>query len=216
MMFPKSSFQVDDALSYFPRSSITVVDKNQIIYGVNSPPPALYLVVDGQVKISRVKEDSEFAIKLCQPEEFFGFGVFSHRGGEQAEATRATRLMHWPTPMLEDLLERQPHLAVVLVQEMTSRYFELGNRLFSLAHEPVAKRVATTLLSLTGTNDDQRVEFSGSTRLPHMPHKLLAQYVGTSREIITHTLNRFRRNGLIDYSRQEMVINRAALTNYLE
>jgi hypothetical protein len=47
-------------------------------------------------------------------------------------------------------------------------------------------------------------------------HKLLAQYVGTSREAITLFMNRFRRVGYLDYSRKgNIVIHRDALAKWL-
>jgi CRP/FNR family transcriptional regulator, cyclic AMP receptor protein len=39
-----------------------------------------------------------------------------------------------------------------------------------------------------------------------LTHEMLSQYVGTSREIITHHMTQFRRLGYLRYSRKEVVI----------
>jgi hypothetical protein len=39
-------------------------------------------------------------------------------------------------------------------------------------------------------------------------HELLSQYVGTSREIVTHYMNQFRRQGYLRYSRKRLSTSR--------
>jgi CRP/FNR family transcriptional regulator, cyclic AMP receptor protein len=44
-----------------------------------------------------------------------------------------------------------------------------------------------------------------------LTHETLAQYVGTSREIVTHYMNRLRRGGFVRYTRKNIVLYRDAL-----
>jgi CRP-like cAMP-binding protein len=46
-------------------------------------------------------------------------------------------------------------------------------------------------------------------------HELLSQYVGTSREIVTHYMNQFRRMGYLQYSRRGIVMYRDAFQEWL-
>jgi CRP-like cAMP-binding protein len=46
-------------------------------------------------------------------------------------------------------------------------------------------------------------------------HELLSQYVGTSREIVTHYMNQFRRQGYLKYSRKETILYRDAFRDWL-
>ena len=46
-------------------------------------------------------------------------------------------------------------------------------------------------------------------------HELLSQYVGTSREIVTHYMNQFRRLGFLQYSRRGIVLYRAPFEQWL-
>jgi CRP-like cAMP-binding protein len=48
-----------------------------------------------------------------------------------------------------------------------------------------------------------------------LTHELLAQYVGTSREIVTHYMNQFRKEGYLQYSRRGIVLDRHALGEWL-
>jgi CRP/FNR family cyclic AMP-dependent transcriptional regulator len=55
----------------------------------------------------------------------------------------------------------------------------------------------------------------GTVCLPPFTHELLAQYVGTTREIITHYMIQFRRAGYVRYSRQNMALHQDALRDWL-
>jgi CRP/FNR family transcriptional regulator len=52
----------------------------------------------------------------------------------------------------------------------------------------------------------EAVAGDGSFRMPPLTHELLAQYVGTSREIITTYMNQFRRDGYLKFSRKEVIL----------
>jgi CRP-like cAMP-binding protein len=55
----------------------------------------------------------------------------------------------------------------------------------------------------------------GSVQMMPFTHELLSQYVGTSREIVTHYMNQFRRQGYLRYSRKGILLYRDALKEWL-
>jgi hypothetical protein len=63
---------------------------------------------------------------------------------------------------------------------------------------------------------DSTLEEDGSVRMMPFTHALLSQYVGTSREIVTHYMNRFRKQGYMNYSRQGISLNRDTFKTILE
>jgi len=52
-------------------------------------------------------------------------------------------------------------------------------------------------------------------RLARLTHELLSQHVGTSREIVTHYINQFRRQGYLRSSRKGIVLYRDAFKEWL-
>jgi CRP-like cAMP-binding protein len=48
-----------------------------------------------------------------------------------------------------------------------------------------------------------------------LTHELLSQYVGTSREIVTHHMTHFRRLGYLRYSRKGIVLYPEAFREWL-
>ena len=55
----------------------------------------------------------------------------------------------------------------------------------------------------------------GSTRIGSLTHNTIAEFVGTSREIVTFQMNRLRKLGLIRYSRRFIDVYTQAIRNNL-
>ena len=55
----------------------------------------------------------------------------------------------------------------------------------------------------------------GSHQIPPLTHQLIAEYVGTSREIVTFQMNQLRQMGYIRYSRRGIEVYLQALKEHL-
>ena len=90
---------------------------------------------------------------------------------------------------------------------------ELRERVRYLALHKTPERVMFGLLQLAELLG-QPVE-DGCTRIPGLTHETIAEYVCTSREIVTDELNRLRREGLLRYSRKHMDVDTSAMRERL-
>lgn len=208
---------LEDPLAHLPRSPILEYEAGQLIYGLDQPATGLYLVVDGRVTVCRKADNGRpVVVDIYQADEFFGESAllrFPH-AQEQAVALEHTGVMMWSTDQIENIVILRPELAVALLQVLALRLLDFKSRLHSLASDPARRRLVHTLMRfskrLGQTNAD------GSVQMIPFTHKLLAQYVGTSREAITLFMNRFRREGYLNYSRRgNIVIHRDALAEWL-
>jgi CRP/FNR family transcriptional regulator len=208
---------LEDPLAFLPCSIIAEYKKGQLIYDQDQPSTNIYLVIEGKVKVSRMGDDGrQVVVDLYQPDEFFGESALlnlPHRS-EQAAALDRTRLMAWSAAEIEDMVEKRPRLAVALLQILATRLIDFTQRIESLSVDNIARRLARSLIRFAdreGTHGD-----NGSARMAPLTHELLAQYVGTSREIVTHYMNQFRKAGYLDYSRRGIVLDRNALGEWLQ
>jgi CRP/FNR family transcriptional regulator len=190
--------------------------KGQIIYSQDQPSTTLYLVIDGKVKVSRVADDGhQVVVDIYQSDEFFGESAFlnlPHRC-EQATALENTKLMTWTTAEIEDIATKRPRLAVALLQILVQRTVDFTHRIESFSLDNIARRLARSLIRFSerlGVEDQD-----GSVRMAPFTHELLSQYVGTSREIVTHYMNQFRRQGYLRYSRKGIILYRDAFKDWL-
>ena len=199
--------QLEDPLSYLPCSTIQEYRKGQVLFEPGRRSPYLHLVMEGCVKISRFIDDNEIVIDLCQADDFFGaaafLGVENH---ERAVALEGSKVMSWPIETVQELICRHPQLGIALVQLLAKRGLDLGERMGTLSVDCTSRRLAKALVNLgerMGHQDPQNAE---AWHMAPLSHKLLAQYIGTTREAVTHCMNQFRRQGFLSYSRRGMTI----------
>ncbi len=207
---------LEDPLAHLPCSSIVEYRRGQSIYNQDQPSTAIYLVIGGKVKVSRLANDGrQVVVDIYQPDEFFGESAFisSAPRSEQATALENTKLMAWSTAEIEDVIMKRPRLAVALVQIFVQRTMEFADRIESFSADNIGQRLARTLLRFSERMGSR--EEDGSVRMAPFTHELLSQYVGTSREIVTHYMNQFRRQGHLQYSRKGIVLYRGALQEWL-
>lgn len=207
-----SSTRHEDVLAHLPLASTTEYAKGQTIYGPDHLSQSLYLVVSGKVLISQIADGgSEVLLEIVRPDELFGESAFlgvPHRS-EQAVTLEKSTVMTWAITDMEALVMKRPRLAVALLQVIAQRNADFSRRIESLSLETIERRLARSLIRFSERLG--KTEQDGSIRLMPITHDLLARYVGTSREIVTQYMNRFRKQGFVNYSRHGIVVNREPL-----
>ena len=206
---PANRRPVLDVLQYLPCSHIIEYQKGACLYTAEQRPAGLYLVIEGQIKISRMaKTGRQALIDIYHVNELFGESALltdAHLG-EQAMALQPAKVMHWTSAEMQDLFLKRPKLAMALLQLLIQRSLEFKQRLLSFSQDRIAQRLARALLHfgerLSTPGEAVRIDL-------RLTHQLLSEYVGTSREIVTYYMNLFRRLGYIQYSRQEITISPA-------
>jgi CRP-like cAMP-binding protein len=153
---------------------------------------------------------------ICQPPEIFGetalVNCFAQY--EQAMALENTKVMSWTAAEVVDSVTRQTRLGMALLQTLAQRESELTWRMQSLAIDTIHLRVARSLIRLADRLGTVRED--GSVQLPPLTHKVLSQFVGSTREIVTHHMTEFRKLGYLNYSRTGIVIYRDTLMEWVQ
>jgi CRP/FNR family transcriptional regulator len=207
---------LEDPLAHLPCSTILEYKKGQTIYDRDQPSDSIYLVIGGKVKICRISEDGrQVVVDIYQADEFFGESAFlgSSHGAEVAVALDSTKVMTWSTAEIEEISMKRPKLAIALVQLLVQRSVDFAERIESFSVDNIARRLARSLIRFS-----ERLGLSsedGSVQMIPFTHELLSQYVGTSREIVTHYMNLFRRQGYLRYSRKGILLYRDAMKGWL-
>lgn len=208
---------LEDVLAHLPVSSTTEYRKGQMIYGPGRVSKSIYLVITGKVGISQIAEDrSEVLLEIVRPDELFGESAFLDvtRRSERATAIEEATLMTWPISEIEDLVMKRPRLALALLQTLVQRNAEFTRRIESFSIDTIERRLARSLIRFSdrlGTPEED-----GSVRMMPFTHLQLSRYVGTSREIVTHHMNRFRQQGYVTYSRRGILLHRDTLKTVLD
>jgi len=212
MLCAKAGLNYEDPLSYLPRKPVCEIAKGRVIYDAENPVAKLYVVSLGRVKISRLNgEGRQSVVRIVRAEGLFGesclIGTPSHR--ESATALDNVVLMGWDRAEVEKRIEAEPRLGIALSQHLVRQCLELQDRVEAMALHNTPERVTLGLLQLA--IDLGNATEDGSTRVAHLTHDTIAEFVGTSREIVSSQMNRLRRLGLIRYSRKYLDVDSQAM-----
>jgi len=203
----ESSFTAEDPLTYLPRKPVQEFAKRRVIYDPQQPSDHLYVVILGRVKITNLSDDgSQMVARVVAAEGLFGESALigGQRRSEAAVAVDNVTLMSWTIAEIEAQVEREPRLGLALTQYMVRQCIELQDRIESMAVYKTPERVMLALIQLSDTLGTPLTD--GGIRVAALTHHTIAEYVGTSREIVTFQLNRLRRLGMLRYSRKHMDI----------
>ena len=207
----------EDVLANLPVSKTTQYSKGQIIYDPEKRSASIYLVVAGKVGVSHMADDgSEVLLEIVRPDELFGESAFveASRSSERAKAIETAQLMNWAIADIEELVTKRPRLAVALMQILAQRNAEYTRRIESFAMDTVERRLARSLIRFSERFGTQ--EAGGSVWMMPLTHEMLSRYVGTSREIVSQHMSRFRKHGYVSYSREGIRLHRNTLKAVLD
>ena len=172
--------------------------KGSIIILAEEEGDTLFIISQGQVKVSIVSEDGREAI-LALLGEGAVFGELSLLDGKPRSAnvvaTEATNLYMVRRSDFLQLLYKVPQIAVGLLAELASRLRKTDRKIEGLALLDVTSRISEPLLQLA---DEQGEEQKTVIMLKNRPsHQQLANMSGTTRETVSRVLKRLESQGYI-------------------
>ncbi len=212
----RSGLGYEDPLTYLPRRPAQEFLKGRTIYDAQRPSEGLYVVILGRVKIVSVSEDGCQTIgRIVCTEGLFGESALlgPQKLSISAVAIDTVTLMAWTREEIEQQIEQEPRLGIALSQCLVRQCLALQDRIESMAIHKTPERVMLAMVRLAAELGTPQPD--GSVQIGALAHHTIADYVGTSREIVTFQMNRLRRMGLLRYSRKHIDINSLAIQDVL-
>jgi CRP-like cAMP-binding protein len=206
-MNPRLNVADEDPLTYLPRKPVREIGRGRVIYDADNPSSELFVVILGRVKITNHAEDgAQTTARIICTEGLFGERCLIGSSGavETATALDTVSLMSWSRLELEAYIEQEPRLGIALAQYIVRQCLSLQDRIESMAIYKTRERVMLSLLQLARELGTPMPD--GALRTRSLTHRTIAEFVGTSREIVSVQMNRLRRLGLIRYSRKNIDI----------
>ena len=205
----------EDPLMYLPHKPVQTFVRGQSIYDSERPASHLYLGISGRVKIINTVEDGCHIIaRIVRAEGLFGEScLIPSQLASEAVALDNVTVMVWTSEEIEQQVEREPRLGLALTQYMVGTCIELLDRIESMAAYNTPQRVILALAQLANELGTKMPD--GTVRLQSLTHHTIAEYVGTSREIVTFEMNRLRRLGMLSYNRKHIDVYLEAIEDDL-
>ena len=186
------------------------VDRGTIITLEGEPADAMYLVLVGRVKVTRIsKEGREQIIHLVRPGDHFNL-VPMFDGGPcpaTAEALDDSELLMILRTTISRVLDTHPDLARTLLRELAGRLRHMVAMVEDLGLHSVQTRLARLLLREAVAAEQ------GDPARPLTQADMAAQ-LGTVREMISRALKTLENEGLIVIERGNIrIVDRAGLAH---
>jgi CRP-like cAMP-binding protein len=192
----------DDTLAKLAKSgSSKNYEKDSIILSESDAGNALFILVSGKVKISRISHDEnnkEVILSILNPSDFFGEMALLDGLARSATVTAMAKsevFIIQRNDFLE-LLKTHPEVSISLLRELAQRLRAAGMKIKALSLKDAEGKVATVLLQLADEVGKIRKGIVEIEKLPYQ-HEL-ANMAGTSRETISRTLHSFAKKGLVE------------------
>ena len=185
--------------------------RGQQILSPDDPPDRIHIIKKGRVRVYRTTPDGK-QLTLDIHEKGTILGDMGLLGQDRipeayAEAIDDGVICTITPDELRKLIERYPLIGINIIRHLSGRLQAAERELEAMAYQRVDQRLARKLIDL-GTRFG--IESPRGTIInARLTQQELAEMVGTTRETLAHTLADFRRQGLLDTQKHQVVIRDA-------
>jgi CRP-like cAMP-binding protein len=182
-------------------------NKGEIILLEDDAGTALFIIINGKVKVSRSSNDGkEVILTILNADDFFG--EMAILDGQKRSATvsaiETSEVFVIQRDDFINLLYAHPEISIALLQELTRRLRNADMKIKSLSLKDAEGKVATVILQIA---DDIGKIKHGKVEIEKLPlQQDLANMAGTSRETISRTLHSFAKKGLVEMDGNKLII----------
>jgi CRP/FNR family cyclic AMP-dependent transcriptional regulator len=181
--------------------------KHQMIFREGDPGATFFLILSGSVAIMRVSADGrETILSILKEREFFGeMSIFDT--AVRAAGVRTLTDVEVGAIEREDflaLIDRSPRIGRLLVIALSERLRAANKLISATTSQDIRSRLASLLLNLM-QNFGEPVQ-SGTRITLRLTNQEMANMIGTTRETVNRTLNKFWDERLIDMRTAHVVV----------
>jgi len=192
------SLDADELASLAQAVIVRALEKDEIVFLEGEPCQGLYLIHAGSVRIYKLSAEGREQVlsHVKSGGSFNEVAVFD--GGPNpanVSAVEPTTLWIVPRAAIVDLIYRQPHVALAVIQNLGVRLRHLVNLVEDLSLRQVSSRLARLLLE-TATEPVPEL----------LTQQEMAARLGTVREMIGRSLRQLEARGLVKVERGRIVI----------
>lgn len=187
---------------------LQVVDRHEVLFDADDPAPVLYVIVDGQIKVSLYGlNGDETILNLLGPGDLLGeLAIFEPNARRSASATTVepTTLLSLQRTAFMRFLREHPEVAIRLLSALAGHVRRLSQLVDDAYHLGLEQRLAKRLLDLAAANGQVRGK-SIDVAIP-LTQTELASMLGVTRESVNKILRHFTARGVIDAGRNQIRI----------
>lgn len=189
---------------------------NVVIFGEREQAHGLYLVLEGEVRISiNSNEGKRLSLRIARKGDILGLSsVLSGTAyNDTAETLYPAKLAYIAREDFLGFLSRHPEAYPAVIEEISRKVSTACEQLRTVALSNSAPEKLARLL-LEWSEYGQTIEGGSRIRFS-LTHEQIGEFIGASRETVTRTLTNFKHRRLVTCQGSMLTIpSRDALANY--
>jgi CRP/FNR family transcriptional regulator len=188
-------------------ATLRTYHKHEFIVREGDPGGTFYIILDGSVAVTRVASDGrETILSILKSNDFFGeMSLFdSSLRSASIKTLSDVKVGVIDEKAFLDVLERSPKIARYLVTALSQRLRAANQLIAATTSQDIRARLASLLLNLSqsfGEKADNGVKIT-----LRLTNQEMANMIGTTRETVNRTLNRFWDEKLIDMRTSHVIV----------
>lgn len=193
-----------NVVAFFARTgeeqSVVDSSKNEAIFSQGDNADAVFYILQGTIKLTVVsKLGKEAILTMLEPGTFFGESCLTGQTVRRATAwaREACRVLRIPKATMLQILRTEPTFAELFITHLLSHAARVEGELIDQLFNSCEKRLARLLLLLADFGKKGR---QPQAAIPKISQESLAEMVGTTRSRVSFFMNKFRRQGFIEYN----------------
>jgi CRP-like cAMP-binding protein len=193
-----------DAMKFLARAGVASqplkFSRKQVLFAEGTSADSVFYICSGRIKLAAVSnEGKEATIALLGPGDFAGDDCLGEV--HPVRTTTATALCDCCAHRIHrsglmQVIHSEPTFLSFFLSFIMARKARMQEDLLHQLFSSSEQRLARLLLLLAGISPQDKAEAT----VPKISHEMLAEMVGTTRARVTFFMNRFRKEGLIDYN----------------
>lgn len=177
-------------------------EKKKSIFTQGDTMDGLFFIQTGKVRLSVVSDDGkEATLGILSEGDFFGEGGLAgqHHRMSSASAVTDCVILHVEKKEMKLAMSAEPKLSALFVSYLLKRNIRYQDDLVDQLFNSSEKRLARVLLLMAQFG---KADVSEMT-IPRLSQETLAEMVGTTRSRVCFFMNRFRKQGFINYDKSD-------------
>ncbi|MGA3038569.1 MAG: Crp/Fnr family transcriptional regulator [Vulcanimicrobiaceae bacterium] len=188
-------------------AALRTYHKHEFIVREGDPGGQFYIILDGSVAVTRVASDGrETILSILKSNDFFGeMSLFdSSLRSASIKTLSDVKVGVIDEKAFLEVLERSPKIARYLVTALSQRLRAANQLIAATTSQDIRARLASLLLNLSqsfGEKAENGIKIS-----LRLTNQEMANMIGTTRETVNRTLNRFWDEKLIDMRTSHVIV----------
>ncbi|MDN3677816.1 response regulator [Flavobacterium paronense] len=179
-----------------------IVRKKQALYYEGDKVTGIYLILKGKIKTTKIADDGrELTTAIYDADQFLGTNVLFSSDSyiDNAIAMEECSLSFFPIQEVEKLISQYPDVASKFIKILSNEVCDKEEQLIKIAYSSVRKKIADSLLNY-------HKQHCHNGEKINLTRYEIANLSGTAPETVSRTLTDFENEGLIDKSRNELIL----------